>query len=50
MPADGLTKTLSRQRFEQFRALLNMVDIKEKNKPSNQDSQGTLIRADQEHH
>jgi hypothetical protein len=27
MPTDGLTKALSRQRLEQFRALLNMVNL-----------------------
>lgn len=29
MPADGLTKALPRQRFEHFRALLNMVTVAE---------------------
>ncbi|OAQ57989.1 integrase, catalytic core [Purpureocillium lilacinum] len=28
MPADGLTKALSRSKFEHFRSLLNLVDIK----------------------
>jgi hypothetical protein len=28
MPADGLTKNLSRQKFEHFRALLNLQDIR----------------------
>ena len=27
MPADGLTKALSRQKFEHFRALLNLTDV-----------------------
>jgi len=27
MPADGLTKSLSRQKFEHFRSLLNLQDI-----------------------
>ena len=29
MPADGLTKSLSRQRFEHFRSLLNLQDVRE---------------------
>jgi hypothetical protein len=29
MPADGLTKNLSRARFEHFRALLNFHDVQE---------------------
>ena len=28
MPADGLTKNLSRQKFEHFRALLNLIDVR----------------------
>jgi hypothetical protein len=28
MPADGLTKALSRQKFEHFRALLNLQDTR----------------------
>jgi hypothetical protein len=28
MPVDGLTKNLSRQKFEHFRALLNLQDIR----------------------
>lgn len=27
MPADGLTKNLSRQRFEHFRAMLNLQNV-----------------------
>jgi len=29
MPADGLTKALSRQRFEHFRSLLRLADVQE---------------------
>ena len=28
MPADGLTKQLSRQKFEHFRSLLNLQDVR----------------------
>ena len=28
MPADGLTKALTRQQFERFRSLLNLTDIR----------------------
>jgi hypothetical protein len=28
MPVDGLTKNLSRQKFEHFKALLNLQDIR----------------------
>jgi hypothetical protein len=28
MPADGLTKALSRSKFERFRSMLNLIDIK----------------------
>jgi hypothetical protein len=28
MPADGLTKALSRSKFEHFRSMLNLIDIK----------------------
>jgi hypothetical protein len=30
MPADGLTKSLSRQKFEHFRSLLNLQDVRGK--------------------
>ena len=30
MPADGLTKNLTRQKFERFRALLNLQDTRGK--------------------
>ena len=30
MPADGLTKALSRQKFEHFRSLLNLADVQDK--------------------
>ena len=30
MPADGLTKALSQQKFEHFRLLLNLADVQDK--------------------